>query len=892
MGTRQSEVSNSSVTTQDGDDSIYEEHLQNGYRALQTGDLDKAEQSFASALRSVHGKGQHKKEAEPLYRLSDVYLKRGVQSKEGGDFTKAAALCNAALVRASREGAEETIQEITQVFVKEVLKIEQKVDSDDTEKHKCMLKADRGYVDTEIKRIDNDSEVDPYSLDDEDPEIKEVEMKRVEAIKALFQALVGQRNMFVGGLVDECIKVMGPPPCKYAMIGLGSQATGLVTPYSDLEFAILVEDESENNVTYFRNLTHYLHLKVINLGETILPAMGIRSLNDFYSDDPLDNWFYDSVTPRGFAFDGAMPHACKTPLGRGRNSTGTSELIRTPSNMTNILTDDITFHLKKGYHLASILGNVTFITGEQDLVSEYRSLWTQQLLENDRRVPMLMANTVLAYNVSTFEHQTLTASLMNVKKDLYRFSSLAVSFGALRHNIQPTTIWETVQDMKNSGVISNENAHHLLVMVSISAELRLRTYMNNRGQVENLSALSSMSTETGIGEALKKVFYVSNTKQLLRYYYTERPLKHLISKLTDPRQRFEESSIFYDDSPELKAEVFELLCDFQNFKTYTEQTLDKYLSPHGKYTVNRNVISLLNDLGNAWINLGDYRKAVSYHEQSLQMERSIYGEGTEHSDIASSLNNLGNAWNNLGDYRKAVTYHEQSLQMERSIYGEGTEHSDIAASLNNLGEAWSKLGDYRKAVSYHEQSLQMERSVHGEGTEHSDIAASLNNLGNAWRNLGDYRKAVSYHEQSLKMRGSIYGEGTEHSDIAASLNNLGIAWDDLGDYRKAVSYHEQSLQMKWNIYGEGTEHSDIAASLNNLGTAWSKVGDYRKGVSYYEQSLQMKWNIYGDDSAHPAIVCTLTNLCVAWRDLGDYTKANEYLHKKEQLEQMIGSSAE
>ncbi|XP_066288274.1 uncharacterized protein [Branchiostoma lanceolatum] len=89
---------NTSVRKQADDDSSYEEHLQEGCWALQTGDLDKAEESFAAALKSVHVKGQHKKEAEPLYKLGDVYLKRGIQSKDGGNFTKAAALCNAALI--------------------------------------------------------------------------------------------------------------------------------------------------------------------------------------------------------------------------------------------------------------------------------------------------------------------------------------------------------------------------------------------------------------------------------------------------------------------------------------------------------------------------------------------------------------------------------------------------------------------------------------------------------------------------------------------------------------------------------------------------------------------------------------------------------------------------
>eukprot|EP00058_Branchiostoma_floridae_P017879 XP_002603368.1 hypothetical protein BRAFLDRAFT_80361 [Branchiostoma floridae] len=189
------------------------EQLQEGRRALQTGDLEKAEQNFAAALKSVHGK-EPSREVEPLLNLTDVYLKRGMVSKDGDDFTKAAALCNAALVRAKTEDHDDikqTIQLTNQSFAKHVLGITQTVGIDDVDKHKTMLKEDRQQVTKEIEEIEQ--QADPYCLDDDDPNIREVEKKRVKAVKTLFDTILHQRRTFIVGLIDECMEVMGPPPC-------------------------------------------------------------------------------------------------------------------------------------------------------------------------------------------------------------------------------------------------------------------------------------------------------------------------------------------------------------------------------------------------------------------------------------------------------------------------------------------------------------------------------------------------------------------------------------------------------------------------------------------------------------------------------------------------------
>eukprot|EP00540_Astrosyne_radiata_P011780 CAMPEP_0116842238 /NCGR_PEP_ID=MMETSP0418-20121206/11400_1 /TAXON_ID=1158023 /ORGANISM="Astrosyne radiata, Strain 13vi08-1A" /LENGTH=210 /DNA_ID=CAMNT_0004472815 /DNA_START=1 /DNA_END=629 /DNA_ORIENTATION=- len=96
--------------------------------------------------------------------------------------------------------------------------------------------------------------------------------------RSLFGHIANDMNQCLAKLYEESEQELAAlgihAPCKYAVMGLGSMALQQMTPYSDLEFAILMEETENTEIhrEYFRQLSHLVHLRVINLGETVLAA--------------------------------------------------------------------------------------------------------------------------------------------------------------------------------------------------------------------------------------------------------------------------------------------------------------------------------------------------------------------------------------------------------------------------------------------------------------------------------------------------------------------------------------------------------------------------------------------------------------------------------------------
>ncbi|WP_341789380.1 DUF294 nucleotidyltransferase-like domain-containing protein [Rickettsia endosymbiont of Polydrusus tereticollis] len=201
--------------------------------------------------------------------------------------------------------------------------------------------------------------------------------KYVNTARQCFKDIADEMKKFLAKLYSDSENAIGTPPCKYAVMGLGSMALQQMTPYSDLEFAILTENEDYKHSSdpkireYFKNLSYLVNFKVINLGESIIPT----------SKYGLD---MSHLVHRAVNLD----LGGKTPLGRVDNDKP-YELIRTADDMLWYVYNkgDKASHIDK--NLPYILENVCYVYGAKDIVGSYQSKVTKFLYsiseENDQQ---------------------------------------------------------------------------------------------------------------------------------------------------------------------------------------------------------------------------------------------------------------------------------------------------------------------------------------------------------------------------------------------------------------------------------------------------------------------------------------------------------------------------
>jgi tetratricopeptide (TPR) repeat protein len=111
---------------------------------------------------------------------------------------------------------------------------------------------------------------------------------------------------------------------------------------------------------------------------------------------------------------------------------------------------------------------------------------------------------------------------------------------------------------------------------------------------------------------------------------------------------------------------------------------------------------------------------AALEQEALTLAREL--RGTDSFLAGAILNMLGIAFKETGDYEQARELHEQHKAMAEAL----GDRAGVATACGNLGNCYTRTGDYGRARELHEQHKAMAEAL----GDRAGVATACGNLGN------------------------------------------------------------------------------------------------------------------------------------------------------------------
>lgn len=226
-------------------------------------------------------------------------------------------------------------------------------------------------------------------------------------------------------------------------------------------------------------------------------------------------------------------------------------------------------------------------------------------------------------------------------------------------------------------------------------------------------------------------------------------------------------------------------------------------------------------IGEAFYRSGEFADSVKSTEKALGLAREL----SSSIMLASCLGQLGQLYVDMGDYDRAEKTLRQALPMARAagIPARPT----LARVLYGLGNVHWRLGNLENARACCEESRDIARDIGDTNT----LLMALNRLGVVMGGLGNPSAEENFYRQALSLAVSV----GNRERAAVALNNLGALADEKGDLAKAQGFYLQAIDMAREI---GAQQS-LALYLINLGHSEIRLGQLDEADNHLREGLAL-----------------------------------------------------
>ena len=871
-----------------------------------------------------------------LHQLGKVYSLRGQQGSDLLNLIQSAALYNAAIAR-STNNAQEIESDLSQLCKYVLVKsraLNQNADLIEHAKHvKNEFETLRENVKQKLKSIPQITK--PATNE----ELKSFEKEKVILIRQLQIYITVCYTKIMADLAKYCHRIIGNAPCRFAIIGMGSLARKEITPYSDFEHIIVLEDEivkkctqnemEEVIIPYFKWFSIVFHIIVINLQETILPSVAIPTLNDFYSEVQQNNWFSDVITTRGIAFDGLMPHNCKLPIGRQKptkQKNWKTELIKPVTNMLEYLTAES--QLKNGYHLGEILTKTCFVYGDQAIYVQFNAevvkiLYNQSEAEKIETVTRQINEDLDSFSARNSLFQLYMKHEINIKQLIYRSSTVFIGELGRLFSVLSSSCFEIIEKLAEMNVLTEFAKHKHMYTVALACEIRLRWYVQCKSQTDVIVANSCDEN------AVEKLFSIVGKPSTTSYFQMVYALQCDISK------RLNLKKIHFYSNPqllnfnigiclglyqlklptsklEIQATKFIRLYDFDTCLQLLEDKNFSNLSTEDNAKANSsNAFDQLQHAGDILFESKCYDDALEYYQKSLQTLTSnitfcsktldcnlseldvLCKSNCEKAELLSyNLMRIGNCLIKTNASNTAMKYLEKSEVIQKKMPKNNATNLGLASVFHLLGQCCIKLRDLGKARTYFESALQIKERATTNAETDTGLAATLHELGRCLLNMNQHIEALSYLQTALQIAERATTNAETDTNIAETLHELGCCLLKMNQLTEALKYFQRALQIDEQAATNAETDINLAATFHELGCCLLNMNQLTKALEHFQRALQIYKQTTMNAEIDTSLATTLHELGRCLLNMNQHTEALNYFQKALKIKEQATTNAE
>ncbi|CAK8673162.1 unnamed protein product [Clavelina lepadiformis] len=748
-----------------------------------------------------NGKEKDPEKSASIFHQMGLLYKE--QSKQDDSITKklslirSAALLNAAVTR--QPGNEQFKQSLkhfcsdllktarAKILDADLLKIAQEV--------KKMAENMRKETNESLQQVKNI----PYDVTiDEQKKLQEEKIANLKTIQA--QITENYKNMmkFVS---NECDKIMGNSPCRYSITGMGSLARCEITPYSDFEHIILLEEgvqEKDNYpqvLDYFRWFSIIFQTIIINLQETIIPSVAV--LNFKHVTNSGEKEFFDAFTKRGISFDFIRPYACHFPLGRMEKTERkqfTNEFIKPVSEMLTYLDEDE--DLKNGYNIPNVLITTCPVYGDEQIYQQFYD-GIKVALQSDKRPSHKRLMKQLNEDFTNFDaFNSLNAldidSKCNIKRLVYRTSTLFISALGRLNSIDDGSSFAIIDQLNNNNIIDDETAHLLSYAIAVSCQVRLKVYMEKESQDDYVG--EEQLYDIFDNKVFANLIDTVGERSMMDYFAIAYKLQNVIRNEDDlsnlnfkialkPADRFKmlhmfelndrvisEWESYSQEQPPNTSSQDELWIRFYVARACSKMHKHKESLLMWEWLEERDIedqwlrVEVMSDKALCLCNLDRFQEALQFIRR---VKSEVLNLNLSDSDKYSLLSNLA-----FISARCQYALKEYQLAIDQSV-----EASKYIARVDQRDEPWKEM--YRATYFYH--------------------------IGRCLYELGDYDAAINEAKKSLQHHEQNNGPVNVKCHCYSLLGLCHLKRDN---YQKAITYFQTELDLRLKFVPSEKQDSD------------------------------------------------------------------------------------